>query len=64
MNEIDLKNARLVGEYSAYLSMMISDYDDFIKDDNAVYKSAAQKSMEAVLKVAKENLEKNGHFCR
>jgi NAD(P)H-flavin reductase len=64
MNEIDLKNARLVGEYSAYLSMMIRDYDDFIKADNAVYKSGAQKSMEAVLKVAKENLEKNGHLCQ
>jgi hypothetical protein len=64
MNEIDLKNALIVGEYSAYLSMMIRDYDDFIKADNAVYKSGAQKSMEAVLKVAKENLEKNGHLCQ
>lgn len=59
-----LKNARLVGEYSAYLSMMIRDYEDFIKDDNSAYKSGAQKSMEAVLKIAKENLEKNGHLCR
>jgi len=44
--------------------MTIRDYEEFIKNDNSAYKSGAQKSMEAVLKIAKENLEKNGHLCR
>ena len=60
----DVKYARLVGEYSSYLSMLIQDYETLINTDSEISRSSAMNGIAVVMKVAKENLEKNGHFYR